>query len=84
MPTQPVPAGNGHIAIPLANVKGKALHNIHVYQYEEALNLDLQFADGLSLELIFRVGFQASANLLEYKQGNSRILKRLKPIRRSA
>jgi hypothetical protein len=81
MPRHPVPAGRGRIAIPLASVKGKALLDLHVYQSEETLNLDLKFEDGLSLELFFHVGFQASAKLLEYKNGDVRVLKRLKPIR---
>ncbi len=50
---------------------------------EEALNLDLQFDDGIALELIFRVGFQASVTLLEYRNGDARVLKRIKPRRRN-
>jgi hypothetical protein len=80
MSTHPVPAGAGRIAIPVSHVQGKALLDIHVYQSEETLNLNLQFEEGLSIELFFRVGFQASAKVLEYKDGNSRVLKRLKPV----
>ena len=78
MSSHPVPSGRGRIAIPLAQVRGKGIQHLHVFQSEEALNLDIEFEDGLVLELYFRVGFQASANVLEYRNGDSRVLKTLK------
>ena len=52
--------------------EGNALQSLQFFQTEDALNLDLQFQSGISLELIFRVGFQASARLLEFRNGDSR------------
>jgi len=81
MPRLLVPSGHGFAEIPLGQVEGKPLQSLQFYQTEDALNLDLQFLDGISLELIFRVGFQVSARLLEFKNGDSRVLKTLKPKR---
>ena len=81
MPRSLVPSGHGLAEIPLGQVEGKPLQSLQFYQTEDALNLDLQFLGGISLELIFRFGFQASARLLEFRNGNSRILKALKPKR---
>jgi len=77
-----VPSGHGLADIPLGQVEGKPLQSLEFYQTEDALNLDLQFQGGISLELIFRVGFQASARLLEFRNGDSRVLRTLKPKRR--
>ncbi len=79
MSSSPVPSGRGHITIPLGRAQAKPLQSIQVYQTEEALNLDLQFQDGIALELVFRVGLRASATLLEYRNGDSRVLRRIKP-----
>jgi hypothetical protein len=81
MPRHLVPSEHGLADIPLGQVEGKPLQSLQFYQTEDALNLDLQFQGGISLELIFRVGFHASARLLEFRNGNSRILKALKPKR---
>ncbi len=81
MPRHLVPSGHGLADIPLGQVEGKPLQSLQFYQTEDALNLDLQFQDGISLELIFRVGFRASARLLEFRNGDSRVLKNLKPKR---
>lgn len=81
MPRSLVSSGHGLAEIPLGQVEGKSLQSLQFYQTEDALNLDLQFLGGISLELIFRVGFQASARLLEFKNGDSRVLKTLKPKR---
>ena len=82
MPRHLVPFGYGLADIPLGQVEGKPLQSLQFYQTEDALNLDLQFLGGISLELIFRVGFQASARLLEFRDGDSRVLRTLKPKRR--
>jgi hypothetical protein len=76
-----VPYGHGLADIPLGQVEGKPLQSLQFFQTEDALNLDLQFQGGISLELIFRVGIQASARLLEFRNGGSRVLKNLKPKR---
>ncbi len=81
MPCSLVSSGDGHAVIPLHGAQGKALQSIQTYQMEEALALDLQFQDGMALELVFRVGFKASGTLLEYVNGDARVLKRIKPKR---
>jgi len=45
---------------------------------EDALNLDIEFNDDTTLEIIARIGFRASANLLEFKGGNSTVLKNIR------
>lgn len=69
-------------AIPLGAAKDKSLHSIEVYQNEDALSLDLQFENGMALELTFRVGFQLSATLLRYANGDSEVIKKMRPIKR--
>jgi hypothetical protein len=73
-----VPSERGVADISLGQVAGKSIQSLQFYQTEDALNLDVQFQDGISLELIFRVGFQASARLLEFTNGDSRVIKNLK------
>jgi hypothetical protein len=48
---------------------------------EEALNLDIDFSDNTTLEIIAQVGFRASAHLLKFKGGNSTVLKNIRPTR---
>jgi hypothetical protein len=79
MPKYPVPSERGYSVIPLDRSTQKPLKSIHISQFEEALNVDLTFEDDTSLELIFRVGFSMSVTHLEYKDGDSRVIKRGKP-----
>jgi hypothetical protein len=62
--------------------KGKPVKSIHLYQDEEALNIDLEFEDKSMLEMIFRVGFRSTINLLENKDGNYHLRKKIKPKHR--
>ena len=62
--------------IRLTEVSGKTLRSIEISQSGEALNLDIHFEDDTMLELFFRTGFRASANLMENRDGNLEILKR--------
>ncbi len=82
MSSCPIFSGSSPAVVPLDRAQGKPLQSLEVYQTEEALSLDLQFDDGIALELIFRVGFQASATLLEYTNGDGRVLQRIKPRRK--
>jgi hypothetical protein len=79
MPKSTVPSGRSGGAFTLTEVRGKVVDSIKVYQMEEALNLDIDFNDNTTLEIIARVGFRASANLLEFKGGNSAVLKSIRP-----
>jgi hypothetical protein len=79
MPKSTVPSGRTGGAFTLTEVRGKVVDSIKVYQIEEALNLDIDFNDNTTLEVIARVGFRASANLLEFKGGNSAVLKSIRP-----
>ena len=79
MPKSNVPSGRTEGAFTLTEVRGKVVGSIKVYQMEDALNLDIDFNDFTSLEIIARVGFRASANLLEFKGGNSTVLKNIRP-----
>jgi len=77
MSTRVVPSGKGHLAIPLNSLHGKSLDSIQVYQTEEVLTLDLRFEDGLALELLFCLGFKASANMLRYVNGDAVAVQKL-------
>lgn len=79
MPNSTVPSGRSGGAFTITEVRGKVVDSIKVYQMEDALNLDIDFNDNTSLEIIARVGFRASANLLQFKGGNSRVLKNIRP-----
>lgn len=78
MPDSIVPSGDGYAEIPLGRSAGKPIKSIHVYQSEEALNIDLEFEDLSMLEMIFRVGFQASVKLLENKDGDYHVRQKIK------
>ncbi len=69
----------GFASIPLGQAEGKPIKAVHLSHADEALYLDLQFQDDTSLELTFRVEFRASATLLEYKNGDSHVIKKIKP-----
>lgn len=73
--------GSGPSKVPLGNLKGMPLQAIEVYQTEEMLNLDIRLQDGHVLDLVFRVGFQASGTVLKWENGNSRVVRRITPQR---
>jgi hypothetical protein len=79
MPKSKVPSGRAGGAFAVTEVRGKVVDSIKIYQMEDALNLDIDFNDNTTLEIITRVGFRASANLLELKGGNSSVLKNIRP-----
>ena len=82
MPSYPVPSGDGYADVPLGRAQGKPIKSIHIYQDEEAVNIDLEFEDKSLLEMIFRVGFRSTITLLENKDGDYHIRKRIKPKHR--
>jgi hypothetical protein len=79
MPVHPVPSGHGYAEIPLGLTERKPVKSVHVYQAEEALNVDLEFEDESMLEMIFRVGFSASVKLLENRGGDYHVRRKIKP-----
>ena len=79
MPHTPVPSGHGYIEVPLIGSAGKPLKSVQVHQDGEELNIDLEFVDDAMLEMSFRTGFAASVNLLDYRDGNYHLRKRVKP-----
>ncbi len=79
MSSTPVPFGHGYAEIPLDRSNGKPIKSIHVYQLEEALNIDLEFEDRSMIEMIFRIGVSASVKLLENKDGDYRVRQSIKP-----
>jgi hypothetical protein len=81
MPSYPVPSNDGYAMVPLGTAEGKPVKSIHIYQDDEALNVDLEFEDKSMLEMIFRVGFRSTINLLENHDGDYHIRKRIKPKR---
>jgi hypothetical protein len=81
MSTYRIHSGHG-AAVPLGLAKGKSLHSVEVYQNEDTLSMNLQFQDGLALELTFRVGFRASATLLRYANGDSEVIEKIRPTKR--
>jgi hypothetical protein len=81
MSSYPVPSGDGYAELPLGQAQGKPVKSIHIYQDDEALNIDLEFDDESMLEMIFRVGFRSTINLLENHGGDYHIRKRIKPKR---
>jgi hypothetical protein len=80
MPKSTVPSGRSGRAFTLKEVRGKEVEAVKVYQMEDELNIDVDFNDNTTLEIIARVGFRASANLLEFKAGNSTVLKNFRPV----
>jgi hypothetical protein len=82
MPSYPVPSNDGYAMVPLGTAQGKPIKSIHIYQDEEALNIDLEFEDKSMLEMIFRVGFRSTINLLENKDRNYHLRKKIKPKHR--
>ena len=83
MSGSPVPFGHGYAEIPLGRTEGKPIKSIHVYQLEEALNIDLEFEDKSMLEMIFRLGIRASVKLLENRGGDYHVRQNIKPKLRS-
>jgi hypothetical protein len=81
VPSYPVPSNDGYSVIPLGGGEGKPVKSIHICQDDEALNVDLEFDDDSMLEMIFRVGFRSTINLLENHDGDYHIRKRIKPKR---
>ena len=77
MSKRSVPFRGGHIAIPLERAEGRLLKGLSIYQTEDTLNVDLQFENGIAIEIICRLGFVASANVLEYVNGDSHVLNHL-------
>lgn len=73
-----VPSDNGYAVIPLGDAKGKPIKSIHVYQDEEALNIDLEFGDKSLLEMIFRTHFRATLKLSDNNEGNYILRKTIK------
>ena len=62
------------------DIEGKTIQSLEVYQMDEALCLDLHFVDDTFLELIYRVGFRASATLHKSVGGNYEALKKARPF----
>jgi hypothetical protein len=79
MPGYSIPSGHGYAEIPLGPTERKPVKSVHVYQTDEALNVDLEFEDESMLEMIFRVGFSASVKLLENRGGDYHIRRKIKP-----
>jgi hypothetical protein len=79
MPGYTVPSGRGYAVIPLSPTERKPVKSVHVYQSEEALNVDLYFEDESMLEMIFRVGFSASVKLLENRDGDYHVRRTIQP-----
>jgi hypothetical protein len=78
MPGYPVPSGQGYAEIPLGRTEGKPIKSVQVYQYDDALNIDLEFEDESVLEMIFRLRFRASVKLLEKKDGDYHVRRKIK------
>ena len=79
MTTYPVPSGRGYAEIPLIGADRKPVKSIHLYQDEDALNINLEFEDQSMIEMIFRVGFHASVKLLDNKDGDYHVRKTINP-----
>lgn len=79
-----MPIGSNPSIIPLGRLKGMPLEAIEVYQTEESLNLDIRLEDGYVLDLMFRVGFKASGIVLKWESGDSTVVRRVTPQRKSA
>ncbi|MBW4028771.1 MAG: hypothetical protein HIU93_15485 [Acidobacteria bacterium] len=50
------------------------LQAIRGYRDEEFLNLDLGFENGLALQMSFAVAYRQQIRLIQWANGNSRIL----------
>ena len=76
--------GSGPSRVPLGKLKGMPLQAIEVYQTEESLNLDIRLKDGHVLDLMFRVGFQASGTVLKWENGDSQVVRQITQLRKGA
>jgi hypothetical protein len=54
MPKSTVPSGRPEGAFTLTEVRGKVVDSIKLYQMEERLNLDIDFNDNTTLEIVAR------------------------------
>ena len=79
MPHTPVPSGHGYIEIPITGAARKPLKAVQVHQDGKALNVDLEFEDDSMLEMSFDVSFAASAKLLDYKDDDYHLRRRIRP-----
>ncbi len=75
----PTSQSSGNKIVLPRDIKGKTVLSLEVYQMDDALCLDLHFVDHTFLELIYRVGFRASAALHRSVDGNYEVIKRAKP-----
>ena len=83
MSGSPVPSGQGYVEVALSVAERKPLKSIQVHQSGETLNVDLEFEDDSMMEMVFRVSFQGSIQMLGYKDGNYHLRKRIK-LKRSS
>ncbi len=72
-----VPSGSGYIAVSLERVQGKAIRGLDILQTDDTLNVNLRFHEDIAVELRFVIALKASATLLQYKQGDARVIKGL-------
>ena len=79
MPHTLVPSGHGYLEIPLTGAERKSLRSVQVHQDSEALNVDLEFEDNSMLEMSFHTSFAASVKLLDFKDGDYFLRRRIKP-----
>ena len=79
MPAYSIPSGHGHAEIQLGQTERKPVKSVHLYQSEETLNVDLEFEDESMLEMVFRVGFSASVKLLDCRDGDYLVRRKIKP-----
>ena len=77
MSSRLVPSGSGYIAVSLERAQGKAIRALDTYQTDDTLNVNLRFDEDIAVELKFVIALKASATLLQYKQGDARVIKGL-------
>lgn len=59
---------------PLGDYRGKALEKVETSFHEGVLSVDLILEGGLSLELTFRFGCNATAKAVQWTNGDSEVL----------
>jgi hypothetical protein len=57
---------------------GKPIQAVYVHKVAESLNIDLEFEDKSLLEMILRVGFNTFVTVLENKDGDYHVRRKIK------
>jgi hypothetical protein len=69
-----MPIGSVSTNLLPAAAKGKSIESVEVSQDEGSLYLNLRLEDGLAIELSFAVAYHHNVSLVQWENGDSRVL----------